>query len=228
MSLFPVRTITIGSRLVSCTVRHIAPAFASPTETAVHVESSASENASCIVLTEILAPTHWTDCYQCGKCTAGCPVAAAVDLAPNQVVRALQLGDFEKALTSDAIWTCVSCQTCSTRCPQSVDCAGIMDALREVSLQLGLASPAQESVVAFQQAFLNNIRRNGRLDEIELIAEFKLRALPSERSLRFLFKDAGLAPQLQKRHKLHLRGEKVKDRALVRRIFERCRDGKHA
>ena len=155
-------------------------------------------------------------------------MAAAVDLAPNQVVRALQLGNFEKAMTSDAIWACVSCQTCSTRCPQSVDCAGIMDALREVSLQLGLASPAQKTVVAFQQAFLNNIRRNGRLDEIELIAEFKLRALPSERSLRFLFKDAGLAPQLQKRHKLHLRGEKVKDRALVRRIFERCRDGKHA
>jgi heterodisulfide reductase subunit C len=151
-----------------------------------------------------------------------------MDLAPNQVVRALQLGNFEKAMTSDAIWTCVSCQTCSTRCPQSVDCAGIMDALREVSLQRGLASPAQLTVVAFQQAFLNNIRRNGRLDEIELIAEFKLRALPSERSLRFLLKDAGLAPQLQTRGKLHLRGEKVNDRALVRRIFERCGIGKHA
>jgi heterodisulfide reductase subunit C len=74
----------------------------------------------------------------------------------------------------------------------------------------------------FQQAFLDNIRRNGRLDEIELIAEFKLRALPHERSLGFLFKDAGLAPQLLKRQKLHLRGEKVKDRAVVRRIFERC------
>jgi heterodisulfide reductase subunit C2 len=192
------------------------------------VEASAPENSSPSVLTEILAPTRWTDCYQCGKCTAGCPVAATVDLAPNQVVRALQLGNFEKAMTSDAIWACVSCQTCSTRCPQSVDCAGIMDALREVSLQRGLASPQQKTVVAFQQAFLDNIRRNGRLDEIELIAEFKFRALPSERSLGFLLKDAGLAPQLQRRGKLHLRGEKVKDRAIVRRIFERCRDGKHA
>ncbi|MGA3328863.1 MAG: 4Fe-4S dicluster domain-containing protein [Terriglobia bacterium] len=221
-----VRTIAIGPRVVSGTVRHNAPAFATPTETTVPVETSTCEKPSRNVLTEILAPTHWTDCYQCGKCTAGCPVAAAVDLAPNQIVRALQLGNFEKAMTSDAIWTCVSCQTCSTRCPQSVDCAGIMDALREVSLQRGLASPAQKTVVAFQQAFLKNIQRNGRLDEIELIAEFKLRALPSQRSLRFLFKDAGLAPQLQIRRKLHLRGEKVKDRALVRRIFERCADGR--
>ena len=103
-----------------------------------------------------------------------------------------------------------------------------MDALREVSLLHGLASPAQKTVIAFQQAFLNNIRRNGRLDEIELIAEFKLRALLAERSLGFLFKDASLAPQLQARGKLHLRGEKVKDSAIVRRIFERCADGTHA
>jgi heterodisulfide reductase subunit C len=151
-----------------------------------------------------------------------------MDLMPNQLVRALQTGHFEKAMASDAIWACVSCQTCSTRCPKSVDCAGIMDALRELALRRGVASPAQKRVIAFQRAFLENIRRNGRLDEIELIAEFKLRALPHERSLRFLFKDAGLAPELQKRHKLHLRGEKVKDRAVVRRIFERCTDGKHA
>ena len=153
-------------------------------------------------------------------------MAAGMDMVPNQIVRALQLGNFEKALTSDMIWECVSCQTCSTRCPQSVDCAGIMDVLREVGLQRGVDAPDQKTMVVFQQAFLNNIRRNGRLDEIELIAEFKLRALPSERSLRFLFKDAGLAPELQKRHKLHLRGEKVEDRDVVRRIFARCGDGK--
>jgi len=226
VSLSPVRTITIGLSLVRCMARQMVSAFATPTETTEPVKSPAPANSPRTVLTEILASTHWTDCYQCGKCTAGCPVAASMDLAPNQVVRALQLGNFEKAMASDAIWACVSCQTCSTRCPQSVDCAGIMDALREVSLQRGLASPTQKTVVAFQRAFLNNLRRNGRLDEIELIAEFKLRALPSERSLRFLFKDAGLAPQLQMRKKLHLRGEKVKDRALVRRIFERCGDGK--
>jgi heterodisulfide reductase subunit C2 len=190
------------------------------------VETAAPRTSTRDVLIKVLAPTQWPDCYQCGKCTAGCPVAGGMDMAPNQVVRALQLGNFAKALASDAIWMCVSCQTCSTRCPQSVDCAGVMDGLREYSLQSETASPAQKTVVAFQQAFLNNIRRNGRLDEIELIAEFKLRALPSERSLGFLLKDAGLAPQLQKRRKLHLRGEKVKDRDVVYRIFARCGDGK--
>ncbi len=152
-------------------------------------------------------------------------MAGGMDVMPNQLVRMLQLGRTAEAMSTSAIWACVSCQTCSTRCPKEVDCAGIMDALRELSLRCGAVSPAQERVVAFQQAFLNNLRRNGRLDEIELIAEFKLRALPHERSVRFLFKDAGLAPELQKRKKLHLRGEKVKDRAVVRRIFERCANG---
>ena len=189
------------------------------------MQSSAPEKLSDTDLIDSLAQTHVVECYQCGKCTAGCPMATSMDVMPNQLVRMVQLGRSAVAMRSDAIWACVSCQTCSTRCPKEVDCAGIMDALRELSLRRGVVSPGQERVVAFQQAFLNNIRRNGRLDEIELIAEFKLRALPHERSLGFLLKDAGLAPELQKRRKLHLRGEKVEDRALVRRIFERCADG---
>ncbi len=186
------------------------------------MEPALPEKSSDADLIETLAHTHLADCYQCGKCTAGCPMAAAMDVAPNQLVRLLQLGHAQQAMQSDAIWACVSCQTCSTRCPKSVDCAGIMDGLREFSLQRGAASPAQHRVVAFQQAFLENIRRNGRLDEIELIAEFKLRVLRHEPSLRFLLKDSTLAPALQKRHKLHLRGEKVKERDVVGRIFERC------
>lgn len=192
------------------------------------MEVSLPKKSSDADLIETLAHTHLAECYQCGKCTAGCPMAAGMDVAPHQLVRLLQLGHAPEAMQSNAIWACVSCQTCSTRCPKSVDCAGIMDALREFALRRGAASPAQQRVVAFQQAFLANIRRNGRLDEIELIAEFKLRALRHEPSLRFLLKDSTLAPALQKRHKLHLRGEKVKDRAVVRRIFERCNDGKPA
>jgi heterodisulfide reductase subunit C len=192
------------------------------------MEPALPENLTGADLIEALAHTHLADCYQCGKCTAGCPMAAAMDVMPNQLVRTLQFGQALEAMKSNAIWACVSCQTCSTRCPKSVDCAGIMDGLRELSLERGAASPAQRRVLAFQQAFLDNIRRNGRVGDIELIAEFKLRALRHEPSLRFLFKDSLLAPALQHRRKLHLRGEKVKDRDVVRRIFERCTDGKHA
>jgi heterodisulfide reductase subunit C2 len=164
-------------------------------------------------------------CYQCGKCTAGCPVAPHMEAPPTKIIRLLQLGDIEGALRTRSIWQCVSCQTCSTRCPKAVDCAAVMDALREMAFERGVASPAERRTVVFQKAFLNNIRRNGRLNEIELIAAFKGEVFFRDRSLPLLFQDAGLAGELQKRRKLHLRGEKVRDRGVVARIFERAGAG---
>lgn len=174
---------------------------------------------------ESLSHTRLEECYQCGKCTAGCPMAEHMDIPPTRLIRLLQLGDDERPLRAESIWQCVSCQTCSTRCPKSMDCAAVMDALRQLSFERNEASPAQRRTVVFQKAFLDNIRRNGRLNEIELIAAFKGQVFLRDRSVPFLFRDAGLAGQLHKRQKLHLVGEKAKDRGVVGRIFERTAAG---
>jgi heterodisulfide reductase subunit C len=171
---------------------------------------------------ESLAHTQLVNCYQCGKCTAGCPVSARMDLVPNQLIRLVQLGHTDTALRSQAIWECVSCQTCSTRCPKDVDCAGVLDALREISLAEGMVAPSQQTVVSFQKAFLDNIRRNGRLAELELIAQFKAAVFFRTGRPAFLFKDAGLAPELGKRKKLHFIPGKARDRKVVERIFAKC------
>lgn len=165
---------------------------------------------------------HAEDCYQCGKCTAGCPIAPQMDLMPNQVVRLVQLGHEERAMASEAIWLCVSCQTCSARCPKSVDCAGVMDRLRQMSIERSAAAPAQRRTILFQKAFLRNIRRNGRLNELELVRDFKTSSLLAELDIPFLFKDAALAPKMRARGKLKLRGGSVRDRGVVDRIFARC------
>lgn len=169
-----------------------------------------------------LAHLNVPDCYQCGKCTAGCPVAPRMDLMPNQIVHLNQSGPAERAWRAEAIWQCVSCRTCTTRCPKSVDVAGVMDAMRQRAVETAQTAPASQRVVLFQKAFLSNIRRHGRLDELELIGQFKSAVFFKERRLAVLWKDAGLAPQLIKRRKFHVRGENVRDRAVVARIFERC------
>lgn len=77
-------------------------------------------------------------CNQCGKCSAGCPVAPAMDLLPSQVIRLAQLG-MEEVLQSRTIWICASCLTCVIRCPKGVDLPRLMEALREISLRAGAA-----------------------------------------------------------------------------------------
>ena len=52
-------------------------------------------------------------CYQCGKCSAGCPVVSKMDILPNQIIRYAQLGLEEDLLASKSIWACASCMTCN-------------------------------------------------------------------------------------------------------------------
>jgi len=73
-------------------------------------------------------------CNQCGKCSAGCPLAFSMDLLPNQVIRLAQLG-VEDVLDSQTIWTCSACLTCVSRCPKGIDLPRVMEAMRLVSME---------------------------------------------------------------------------------------------
>lgn len=112
-------------------------------------------------------------CYQCVKCTSGCPVAEFFDWQPNQVMRALQLGQEDIALESQTPWLCASCQTCTTRCPQGIDITGIMEFLTREALALGY-KPQVAEVNNFNKAFLRQIRLWGRAYEPGLMAEMTL------------------------------------------------------
>ncbi|MGL4977391.1 MAG: 4Fe-4S dicluster domain-containing protein [Cetobacterium sp.] len=71
------------------------------------------------------------DCMQCGKCSAGCPANAGMDVLPHQVIRFLQIGDVEKLRESKSIWNCAACFTCESRCPRNVSVSKLMEAVRQ-------------------------------------------------------------------------------------------------
>ncbi len=147
-----------------------------------------------IKLVQELSGQNVKDCYQCGKCSAGCPIAAYMDLQPNQVIRLLQLGLVDDALRSRTIWLCASCETCTTRCPREVDLAAVMDALRNLAIQEGIHSQ-EKTVTFFNQTFLRLIRRYGRVFEMELIGRYNTGTLN-------FFKDITKAPKLLVRGRL--------------------------
>jgi heterodisulfide reductase subunit C len=103
-------------------------------------------------------------CNQCGKCSAGCPAAFAMDLLPNQVIRLVQLG-LEEVLQSRTIWLCASCLTCASRCPKGVDLSRVMDTLRLIVLRSGKAALSlsdlekEDLLQAPQLAFISAMRK---------------------------------------------------------------------
>lgn len=107
-------------------------------------------------------------CYQCKRCSAGCPTAFAMDRPPHELVRALQLGHDELVLTSRTAWLCSSCETCSTRCPQEVDPARVMDGVKVLCERESIA-PAVASVANFNRTFVWMISRFGRAYELGLV-----------------------------------------------------------
>lgn len=113
-------------------------------------------------------------CYQCVKCTSGCPVAEFFDWQPNQIMRAIQLGQEDIALESQTPWLCASCQTCATRCPQNLNITAIMEFLTREALARGF-KPQVPEVNVFNNAFMREIRIWGRAYEPGLMIEMGLR-----------------------------------------------------
>ena len=150
-------------------------------------------------------------CYQCGECTAGCPVAYAGDLTPNQISRLIQLGQEDEVLKSSMIWLCVGCETCATRCPRKVELSKVMDALRETAVKRGIR-PGETRIETFHETFLNAVERGGRVHEISMLGEYKLRSLD-------LFSDIFLAVKMFLKGKLALLPKFVKGRGEMKQIF---------
>jgi heterodisulfide reductase subunit C len=90
---------------------------------------------------ETLSGQQLSSCYQCGRCSAGCPVIEEMDIVPSEAIRLLQLGQIEDVLGSRTIWVCASCLQCASRCPRGVEFSNICDALRAIVLRSRLSKP---------------------------------------------------------------------------------------
>ena len=113
-------------------------------------------------------------CYQCGKCTAGCPLAPMMDMKPNQVIRACQLGLRDTVLDCNAIWHCAGCETCASRCPRDIDMSRVMKSLARRCV-VEKRVPKDHAVAVFHKSFMESMGRWGRAHEVEIMSFLKLR-----------------------------------------------------
>ncbi len=168
-------------------------------------------------------------CYQCKKCSSGCPVAFAMDYLPNQILHMIQMGLKEEVLKSATIWVCASCETCTTRCPNDIDIAKIMDVMRMESRTSGLAT-GEKRVPVFHDAFLSSIKSTGRVYELGMIGQYTLKS--GDVTAKFkggsLMEEAKLGWQMFKKGKLKLFPHRIKGRGEVKKLFKKLKKGEDA
>ncbi len=157
-------------------------------------------------------------CYQCKKCTSGCPAARHATTTPSEVVRRLQLGAGDELLRSDLIWLCVSCETCYARCPMQINLAAVMDALRTVSIARGIAPP-KGNMPLFNREFLSMVERYGRAYDLRTIALYKLRAGK-------LAQDMEKFPTMLRKGKMAVMPPSGARKEMVKRVFRARGDEK--
>jgi heterodisulfide reductase subunit C len=135
-----------------------------------------------------------------------------MDLTPRQVIRSLQLGLYRRALRAKSPWVCAQCQVCSVRCPQEVRIAELMLAIRHAAKRKGLR-PVRETDI-FDDIFVNNIRSQGRNNEVFLAGFYNLKS-------GHLLQDVTNVPAMAARGMIGPHVNHVKDKAAVRKIVDK-------
>jgi heterodisulfide reductase subunit C len=155
-------------------------------------------------------------CYQCHKCSTGCPIGPEMDWLSSQVMRLIHLGQEEQVLGSRAIWLCASCQTCTTRCPMGIDVAAVMDSLRMMAVERKTALEDARGE-KFNRSFLKSVRRHGRVFEVGMLTAYKLRTGE-------LLADVDKVPKMLAKGKLSLLPSRSGDARRLRKIFRRAEE----
>ena len=159
-------------------------------------------------------------CFQCRKCTNGCPVTFAMDIYPDQVMRYIHLGLKQEIWKSATIWVCASCETCTTRCPNEIDIAGVMDFMKQsVVKEKGWA--AEDKVLAFHKVFMDDIRKRGRIFETGLVGNYMLKSGDWLHKLkdRTIIDEMRLGWTMYRKGRLNLLPKKIKGKEEIEKLF---------
>ena len=179
------------------------------------IDLSDISRADVLACEEIAAEAgvNLKDCYQCGKCTAGCPLADGMDLMPREVIRFLQLGAVDVVLNAKTPWICAQCVVCSSRCPQNVDICSTMRAVRLASKRAG-KRPVREADV-FDDEFIANVKAHGVSNEQYLAAAYNVKS-------GHFMQDAGNAVRMLRREMVGVAMHNIEGRDEVAALIDRA------
>lgn len=183
----------------------------------VNLTETTSEERNFVQEIAQNAGVNLRDCYQCGKCSAGCPMAEAMDLPPQQIMRLLQMGKVDQVLQAESPWICAQCNTCSARCPQKVDTAAVMREVRRASHEKGHHKLHDSNV--FETLFIKGIKAKGKSNEQYLAAQYNITS-------GHFIQDAFNAPKMFQKNMIGVSIQQSENPAAIKAIIEKCQEQK--
>jgi len=95
-------------------------------------------------IAELDLPRRARACYQCGACTAGCPVGRwRPELNPRRIVEMIARDELEELIRDGTIWLCTSCFSCLDRCPQAIEVTELIRGLKAAAARVGSVPDAE-------------------------------------------------------------------------------------
>jgi len=102
-------------------------------------------------------------CLECGNCSGICPFGYLMVYPPSRLIAALRADRFEKVLSTDAIWMCVSCYACTAVCPSQIPLTpGLMARTKEELLLAGNVPSELQNALANSQRYGNPLGESPR------------------------------------------------------------------
>lgn len=153
------------------------------------------------------------ECIQCGTCSGSCPTAHLMQYGPREIIGMVRAGMKDKILKSNTIWMCVSCYSCTARCPQEIPVTNVMYALKQLANREH-RFPRDKKPTVFPKAFLDIVQKYGRSHETELMTKFCFQTDPMS-----LLKKSGLGYSLLTHGRLSIAPHKMKNQAQLDMII---------
>ena len=153
------------------------------------------------------------ECFQCGTCSAVCPLSAYMDITPRQLIAMTRAGMKDEVLGSFSIWVCAGCYACTTACPKEIPITDMMYALKRTAIREGI-HPRRFGTPVLAREFVGSVDRWGRSTESRLAISLYLKTRP-----RLLLQDAPLAHRLHRKGRMGLRRQSIHQRAQLRTML---------
>jgi Fe-S oxidoreductase len=103
-------------------------------------------------------------CYQCERCSSGCPTVPAMRYRPAQMMRIAQFGLAQNLETDASIWRCLGCDNCTEHCPHDLSVRRLVEVMRQQVMQQRYLADGLDTL-GEDEALRKGVRALGMLSE---------------------------------------------------------------